>query len=429
MCTYPITNACKRLPNEKIYRGYMCRVHIQVLANIYINYKHFKMKEKLLNILLLISIFCLTSCKIEKLVSDNNYISKEISKSAENIDLNAKMLFESSQPPNLNNLEVTTLDDFYYGDIIEEKIIEKKGNWLKLKLTEKIVLNENRNDFILKEKNGWYSFNSPKAIYLIETNLNSRNSIITENTPDISNDFFNLEKNIFTTKPDLLSDKDIDLLISKSSFNFDGLYFKNKRFDYSNFSLGSFYGTIFENCNLSSVNGVRNIFNEGFDFKNTQIVGGINEKLKFNNWKFVDFQFYNTSIKNSIFSNCILSNDADGLVSFLNVSIENSKFIKTNENSYLKNISHFNSKYIKTFFIDIISYNSYFFNTQLINCTFKGGEWNNSQFNNRSIPNKILGGSFINLKINRGNFSSIEIDELGLSKPNFSNIEIKNSNF
>lgn len=389
--------------------------------------------------LILAGLVC-TSCQVEQLVQYNNELLEDVYGQADTIqdqvkEINANLInyINSTETPAIDHLRRTSFDDFYYGEIIKEELIEKNGDWVKIRLTEKIRIADN--GYILKEKLGWYSYNSPDYVYLIEENKDliadkNTRSLIQQSIPtDISKDHFTVQSISSATKTDLLSQKELDILLAGSDLNFDGLKFKDKRLDYANFSLGSFRGTIFESCNLKYVNGKREAISSQTDFEDTRVIGGINENMNFVNWKFIDSRFDNTSIKNSNFSDCIFSSNKSGHVTFFNITFEKSYFTNTDQ-GYFKNITQFNTKFEQTRFTNVDFYNSGYFNTQFINCVFHGGKWQGVVFNNVQVPpSKILGGFYSNIYIYSGNHSSIIIDKLGLVRPEFSGVQFVNTNF
>lgn len=375
----------------------------------------------------------LTSCSVEKLVNTNNQLTSELKSqndslilSSNNVVSGIRKTNSNSESPDLSNLKKTSYSNFYFGEITKEEILEKKGSWTKIRLSEKIKLQNG--EIVIKERTGWYLFNTPEIIYLVNAQL-QYDSDFKSNTPFATIEKYNFSKFVFTGKVDLLDQKSIDILLSEKALNFDGLKFDNKRFDYANFTLGSYRGTYFLNSNLSNIIAKRDLITNDNDFFETKFEGGTNKDMTFSFWKIRDVIFYNTIIENSNFNNCLFSSEASGLVTFNTVSFKNIKFSNTTD-GYFKNIVHNNTSFEGCRFDDIKFYGSINFNTRYISCNFYNSLWQGVSFNNTQVtPSKITGGYFSKLKIVGGDFSKIKIESYGGIKPQFSETEIVNAYF
>lgn len=386
--------------------------------------------KKALKLLTLSSLVILYSCSIEKHIIENNTLTKKQVEKIDSIFVAIDTIsrsfnghISSFNPPNFDILRVVPIEVFYFGEIVKEEIVEKNNGWLKLKLTEKIKLQNNQT--IEKEKYGWFSYQSPNKIYLVNSNeiLQELSSSDISTNIDLKN---YLLAPLVTTKDETLDQKTIDMLLSQKAMNFDGLKFNKKRFDYSNFSLGSFRGTYFIDCDLSNVIATREFLTNDNDFFKTRIDVGTNKDMTFKYWKFSDVIFFNTKIENSTFENCIfMTASTTGLVSFNNAIILNTKFSNPND-GYFSNIVHNNSSFQNCKFENVKSYGSINFNTKIEKSDFFNCLWQNSSYSSNS---KIIGGYFFNHKIINGNFSYFKIESLGQVKPKFESCEFTNSIF
>ena len=383
--------------------------------------------------MVLICIGLLSSCSVEKLVTTNNQLTSEIKSqndslilSTTSIDRGIEKIKYNSESPDLNSLSKVSFSNFYFGDIIKEEILDKIGNWTKIKLSEKIKLQNG--EIVIKERIGWYQFSTPEIIYQSTSNL-LYDTYFDDKTQIINKESYNFQKFVFTGKTDLLDQKGTDILLAEKALNFDGLRFDTKRFDYANLNLGSYRGTYFNNCNLSNIIAKRDLITNENDFFETKIEGGTNKDMFFSFWKLRDVIFYNTLIENSNFGNCLFSSEISGLVTFNTVTFKNTKFNNTID-GYFKNIAHNNTLFEGCRFDDIKFYGLIHFNTRYVACNFYNSLWQGVSFNNTQVtPSKITGGYFYKLKIVGGDYSKIKIENYGGIKPQFSEIEIVNAFF
>ncbi|WP_298141127.1 pentapeptide repeat-containing protein [Flavobacterium sp.] len=382
------------------------------------------------NILFLVLLAFLSSCSVEKLIEQNNQISKTISQQNDTIIYRLKKVVENDNniyynegTPNLKNLKRISFKEFYYGDIINEKITDKKGEWIKVDLTERVYTSENV--FFVRGRSGWLSFKNPENVYLTNNEASTKSIDSNENfefkvQKMAANDFTAQDKN--TTKPDLMDQKLVDELLAHNALNFDGLKFDNKRFDYANFSSGSFRGTYFLNSNLSNITATSGGLTNSFDFTNTKIEGGTNTFWNLNKWKLKNFIIFNTSLENCNFTNCTFFSDASGMVNLNNVTIKNSNFDFTAD-GYFKLNGIRKTTFEGCTFTESKTYGSVGFEVKYIACNFNKGFWNGVSFNNTQAPtSKIIGGSFSDFKIIGGDWSYIKIEPYGI-KTNFSKTE------
>lgn len=386
--------------------------------------------KKNITFLSLSLLILLNSCSIEKHVIDNNILTKKQIEKTDSIFIAIDTISKkfnnhilTLNPPDIDELKIVPLDVFYFGEIVQEEIVERKNGWLKIKLTEKIKLQNNQT--ILKDKYGWFSYQSHDKVYLTDDNNQPVGLKSPFATSDIDLKSYTITPLLISTKNDLLDQKTLDMLLSQRALNFDGLKFDNKRFDFSNFSLGSFRGTYFLNSNLSNIIATREFLTNDNDFFRTRIDGGINKDMLFKYWKFTDVIFFNTTIENSTFENSIFSSSITGLVSFNNTNFLNSKF-SNSKDGYFSNIVHNNSTYQNCRFDDVKIYNGINFNTRIENSNFFNCLWQNTSY---SLNSRIVGGYYLKLKVIGGDYSRIKIESFGGTKSNFENCEFINAVF
>ena len=386
-------------------------------------------------------IFCLfvsfyaCSCSVEKLINDNTSVTANI-KSQNDTIINKIQQFNDDyrnnyyqgQAPDLVNLKKISFENFYFGEIISEEIIEKKATWIKVKVKEKIKLQNAQP--VIYERTGWYSYTTPDIVYQIsnskptrlEADLNSEPATDVQNTAPQT-------LMVYTTKPDLIDQKSLDMLFSQKALNFDGLKFDTKRFDYVNFSLGSFRGTYFLNSTLTNITGKREMITNDNDFTFTRFEGGTNKDWGFSFWKFRDCVFSGTTVENSKFDNCIFSSDLSGTYTFFNALFKLVTFNNTND-GYFKLAGQSKTTYEQCTFKDVKMYGFVSFETKFTACTFVNGIWQGLGFNNTQVPpSRITGGFFSKLKIIAGDYSKMIIEPNGGFKPSFESVEITNSIF
>lgn len=241
----------------------------------------------------------------------------------------------------------------------------------------------------------------------------------------------NLNQIVFDGKVDSLDQRDIDLLLAQKALNFNGLRFDDKRFDFADFSSGSYRGTFFNNCNLSNIVALNdsheNKYNSKHNFNQTEIKKGINKNQLFVFWSFNNSFFYKTLIEKSKFDNCIFIGKRDGLVNFHTVTIKNSSFSNSKEGQ-LNGITLAFTRFESCRFDDIKFYDSVHFDSEYINCNFYGGLFQDLSFS-PTMKNKIIGGYFNNLQIRNCDFSEIIIDKIGLVHPKLKSVQIEGAYF
>jgi uncharacterized protein YjbI with pentapeptide repeats len=389
--------------------------------------------------------FSLYSCSLPKLISENTDATNLLKSQNDLIITQHDTLInkiqkfntdyvasESKAPsPDLANLKKTSYENFYFGQIVKEELLEKIGDWVKIKVQEKI---EPKNGAaVIKERVSWYLYTTPDVVYQINYEQNSREFEI--DTPGGQTTVLrtlDLGELKSTTKTDMIDQKSLDILLSQKALNFDGLKFEAKRFDYANFSLGSFRGTYFSNSTLSNVIAKREMITNDNDFFETRIEGGTNKDMSFTSWKFFETFFYNTTLENVKFENCLFSSDPLANVTvptFNNVVFKKVNFTNTTE-GYFKIAGQYKASYDQCRFTDVKVYGTVNMETKFVGCSFFNGLWNGIGFSNSlSTGNKITGGLFSKLKIIGGDFSKIIIEDYGGFKPQFKGVEIISSNF
>ena len=381
------------------------------------------------------AVLCITmaGCGVEQLVATNNELTGKLRQQNDTLigELRAlrdtvRILSLADRAPEMAKLSQMSLSNFYYGDIVKEETLEQRGKWRKLRLTEKIKLQNG--ETVLKQRSGWYFFGTPETIYLADAQT-SLDASFSEPLAETDINRYQVARILFTGKTDFLDQKGLDLLLADRAMNFDGLRFDAKRLDYANLALGSYRGTVFNNCNLSNVSGRRDVITTDHDFQKTRIEAGTNKDMSFSFWKFRDVLFYNTSIENSNFSNCLFTSEGNGLVSFNTVNLKNVQFSHTAD-GYFKNIVHSNTSFESCRFDDAKFYGTLHFNTRFTACNFYNNLWQGVSFNNTQVsPSRITGGYFSKMKIVGGDYSQIRIEAYGGMKPQFSETEIVNAIF
>ena len=393
------------------------------------------MKNTVFLVVFTAAFFPFVSCSVEKHILANNEISERqvtqgdtVIKDLKFIRNTIKQNTNSTQPPEIEVSKRINIDDFYYGNIIGEEVLDQKNDWIKIKIKEEIIVPNSKP--ILKERVGWFLFHTPSYIYPLAnentiTILDGKDPIQPESMqktmPNIT-----APKILTTEKSDALDQKSLDILLAAKSMNFDGFRFDNKRFDYANFSFGSFRGSFFNNCNLSNIKCKRDILTKETDFENTKFVSGTHLNAGYSFWKFKDVNFLNITIENSNFENCLF-NSTNSAILFQNVTLKKVTFSNTNDGMF--SATKFgNTKFENCRFIDVKMYGTINFNTEYISCSVIGGTWYGLGFNVSEAPSKILGGSFNNLTIIGGDYPSINILPYGTA-PSFSGVTIVNANF
>lgn len=375
------------------------------------------------------------SCGVNKLVEESNknlesIVSKNdsiITRLKKIVD-NDNSIYEKESVPNFSALKVSDLKSFYHGNIMKEEILEKKGSWVKVKLTERV--NTSPSQFFVKERVAWCTLNS-QTVYLVANSpltiqtATSEQDITIFNPPiDISNYSYGKD---FTTKDETLSQKEIDQLLAQNALEFNGLKFVNKRFDFADFSDGAYKGTYFLNCNLTNISGVSDKTSTEYQFTETKFETGTNNKWLFKYWKFDTFMFFNMIIDNAKFYDCIFYSTSDnGIVNINNTTIKNTLFDFTND-GYIKLNSIGKSSFESCNFKNIKFYTTVHFESKYENCVFNGGLFQGVSFNNSQVPpSRFKGGILRDLKIIGGDFSRIIIEQHGMSKTMIDNTEFVN---
>lgn len=405
--------------------------------------KHF---EKLL----IFIVFSLSSCKVEKLIQSNNTIAEDqtklleenngiavvLSKKIDSLRYEAQAIqhmitatAQSNLPPNLGSLKRVSFDEFYFGTIVKEEVLERRGSWLNIELTEKIQMEAG--GFILRSRQGWYSYNSPNYIYTSGevAMLNKENEAVVMTQAESKTKISMYAMTISgTTKSDLLNQKEVDLLLAQSDLNFDGLVFNDKKFDFSNFNLGSYRGTKFLKCNLSNVVAIRPAIGAQADFEYTTISEGITENITFQNWKFIKSAFFKTQLNDVIFNDCILTGGS-AVVTFNQAKLFGARFTNSQQ-GYFKEIAQYQTEHVSSRFENVKFYQCVSWGNIYQNCSFFDCEWRgSSMLPYGNIKGKILGGFFKNLEIYSGDYSDIQILKNGLSYPEFTDLNITFSKF
>lgn len=400
--------------------------------------------------LLIFIVLSLSSCKVEELIQSNNTIAEDQTKLLEEnnniaVDVSTKIdslryeaqaiqklitaTTENNLPPNLGSLKRVSFDEFYFGVIVKEEVLERQGSWLNIELTEKIQLETG--GVILRNRQGWYSYNSPNYIYtggeVVTLNKENKAEVLNqvESKTKISKFVVTISG---TTKSDLLNQKEVDLLLSQSDLNFDGLVFNDKKFDFSNFNLGSYRGTKFLKCNLSNVTAIRPSIGTQTDFEYTTISEGVTENMTFQNWKFIQSIFFKTTLNNIIFNDCILTGGS-GVVTFNQAKLFGARFTNSQQ-GYFKEIAQNQTEHVSSRFENVKFYQCVSWGNIYQNCSFFDCEWRGSaMLPYGGIKGKILGGFFKNLVIYSGDYSDIQILKNGLSYPEFTDLNITFSKF
>ncbi|MFA0964571.1 pentapeptide repeat-containing protein [Roseivirga sp. BDSF3-8] len=377
----------------------------------------------------------LASCQVEKLVSENNRILEDINSQITDY-------VADSESPDLAEVKKVSFDTFYFGEIISEEIIERRQQWTLIRLTEKI--SKEAGEPVLRVKEGWYTYASPDIIYLVS-------STETDATDDKPGDDGNDEGNeggvnilsndlpigsftisimpIQIQRQDLMEQVDVDKLLAHRALNFDGLTFKDKRFEYAELGLGSYRGTLFEGSNLDHAQAVRDRITAENDFKNTRFIQCQMNDMRFENWKIIDTRFENIDLSDARFTNCIISSETSGQVTFSNVNFFSARFVNKDE-GYIKNIAQFNTGFLNCRFEGVDMYSSGHFNVNYTNCSFYNGKWHGVVFNNtQAQPSRITGGIFTNMTISSGRYTYMKIGKSGLVYPVFENTRFVNTNF
>lgn len=387
--------------------------------------------RKMLYFMFLITV----SCGIENVVKESNekldnIISKNdtIISRLKNIVDNDNSIYEKESVPDFTTLKVTDLKSFYHGNIIKEDILEKKGDWVKVKLTEKI--NTSTSQFFLKERIAWCTLKNSQTVYLVNTTPSVAQSVneledVSILNPSIQKEDFKFEKD-FTTKDESLNQKEIDQLLSQNALNFNGLKFVSKRFDFADFSDGAYRGTLFSNCNLTNISGISDKIVNEYQFTETKFEAGINNKWLFKFWKFDSFIFINMLIENPKFYDCIFYSTSDnGIVNFNNTTFKNALFDFTNE-GYMKLNGINKTTFESCTFKNIKFYTTTHFESKYINCVFNNGLFQGVSFSNTPLPpNRIQGGLFKDMKFVGGDLSRLIIEPYG-SKTLIDNTEFVN---
>jgi uncharacterized protein YjbI with pentapeptide repeats len=403
----------------------------------------------------------LFSCKVEQLVQETNQRLSKLESKTDTISNSVKSVksaignyTEYQMDPLIANLQKSSFESFYFGEIINEEIVERRDNWLKVQVTERIRLQNGQ--VITKNRSAWYSYSNPGEVYLIPTNqqkenepgldldvkqlsakelstkeLNTKELNAKELSPGIDKNLLTTAGLTSTTKTDLQDQKAIDALLAQKALNFDGLKFTSKRFDYANFSLGSFRGTAFESCDLSFVEAKRGSITSDYDFTETLLSGGSQKRMNFENWKFNETIFLRTAVEKSNFTNCIFAADLNsaGTVHFNSSSFTQSTFSQK-ENGYFKSMIFNNSTFTQCIFNEVKFYSSINFTTQFVNCIFNGGLWHGVSYNNTQVPpSKIVGGTLNKLVVNGGDYRGIIIEPSGLVKTDIVGVEFVSANF
>lgn len=387
----------------------------------------------------------LYSCKVEQLVRETNLRLNKletrtdtISRSISKLEASIRNSTDYQKDPFITNLQKLSFESFYLGEIIQQEVLERLDNWLKLRVTERIRLQNGQ--LITKDRVGWYSFSNPKEVYLIPNSLQKENEPVADSLTKLDSKSFTLSVNeklltanalVGTSKTDLQDQKAIDVLLAQKALNFDGLKFTGKRFDYANLSLGSFRGTTFENCDLSQIDAKRASLTDDYDFNETLMTGGIHKEMNFDNWKFNETIFFKTKVEKSNFTNCIFAAKlaSAGTVHFNSSSFDQCKFSQK-ENGYFKNIIFNNATFNGCTFDEVKFYSSINFTTQYVNCVFYGGLWQGVGYNNTQVPpSKIVGGLISKVSIKSGDYRGIIIEPSGLVKTDISGVEFVSANF
>lgn len=369
-------------------------------------------------IAVLVGAFSLIGCSTQSVLEETNSHLKDIRSS--NLKIQAQ-----GDTPSLEGLSRTSYTIFHSGNIIQTDYLEQVGLWYKIRITERVIVNENDNSYIDIVRSGWVNSISPEIVYSSDE-LSNKN--ISNQTVDDNTSFLAKSSTLSSTpKKDLLSQKEVDQLLAADATHFDGLTFKGKDFRYANFSRGSFRGTRFEDSNLSHVLASSNSQENTSMFKDTLVRGGEHKNITFNNWSIDRSQFSGLTLIEPQFIDTTIGTSIGNHLTFRETVIDRAKFVSTRGGrGIFRNVSHYNVTYTAPKFESVDIFGGVHFTTTFVNPIIIGGKWSGVVFNNvQAPPSRIQGGFFKNVEFVNGDMKAIIIEKLGLSYPKFESTSLK----